>query len=111
MKINEVIFDNFIMQETADVNNHIMFLARTNIDVLTIKNSKILVDQIILTNKLKTIFESGNTFANSNIGINPTQRANTEKLTIGANPSNPIFGDRILKSDGIYLFTNSWNKI
>ena len=110
-KINEVIFDNFIMQETADANNHIMFLARTNIDVLTIKNSKILVDQIIFTNKLKTIFENGNVFSNSNVGINPTQRANTEKLIIGANPSNPFFGDRILKSDGIYLFTNAWNKI
>ena len=26
-------------------------------------------------------------------------------------PTNPKMGDKILKSDGIYLYTTSWNKI
>lgn len=112
-RVDELIFDNFLMTETADSINRIMFLARGNdFGILKIQNSKISVDSIILTYGLESFTDSNNEYSHvTPLGFAPTVRAVTEHIELAANPPSPKKGDKILKSDGVYLFSGTWNKL
>ena len=107
-------FINNLVVETKTGATKADSLLGGRIDFFQITNSKIDVTNIFSTNGNAStdveFKEFGNEFGGANIGIVP-KRAFTETLMIPTNPTNPKFGDRILKSDGIYLFTTAWNKL
>ena len=122
-KIKNLIIDKLIVEDDANSPSSFDALLSGDIGFVSIANSKISVDNIFSTNgnsKSNTTFrEINNEFgsyingvynAPSSFGFVP-KRVNCESVIVPTNPTNPKIGDKILKSDGIYLFTNAWNKL
>ena len=109
------LFINNLVIETLPNSTPIDSLFSGRIKYISLTNSKLDVQRIFSTNGYAStdlVFrESGNEWVqNTNVGVMPN-RILTETLPLSSNPTNPKIGDKILKSDGIYLFTNAWNKL
>ena len=109
------LFINNLVIETLSGSTQIDSLFSGRINYISVTNSKLDVKRVFSTNGYATsdlVFrESGNEWVqNTSIGVMPN-RVLTETLSLPTNPTNPKRGDKILKSDGIYLYTTSWNKL
>ena len=108
------LFINNLIVETKSGSSKINALFSGRIDNVSITNSNIDVTEINSTNGNATtnltFRESNNEFNSAVMGVIP-KRVITESIVLSSNPTNPKMGDKILKSDGIYLYTTSWNKI
>ena len=112
-KVKNIFINNLVVETKLGATKFNSLLSG-RIDFFQITNSKIDVTNVFSTNGNATtdveFKEFGNEFGSANIGLVP-KRAVTETLMLPTNPTNPKMGDKILKSDGIYLYTTSWNKI
>ncbi len=108
------LFINNLIVETKSGSSKINALFSGRIDNVSITNSNIDVTEINSTNGNATtnltFRESNNEFNSAVMGVMP-KRVITESIVLSSNPTNPKMGDKILKSDGIYLYTTSWNKL
>ena len=112
-----------IVEDASSTTQSFESLFSGRINFISISNSKIAVKKIFSSNgnadSNSTFKEVNNEFGsyvngvlseNTSIGFLP-KRVNSESIVLSSNPSNPKMGDKILKSDGIYLYTTSWNKL
>lgn len=112
--IDNLIIDKLII-DTKSGLNHFDSLVSGPVGNINITNSIINLKKFFSSNEVynnyTNIRESGNEFASEFILNGVPKRANTESLVLASNPSLPKLGDKILKADGLYLYTNTWNKL
>lgn len=120
--VKRMTFNNFLMTEDLSAtDSHNLLIKADKLGTVKFNNSEIRAKTLFqVTDASKMEVSSSNTefsyFVSQSwnaftlIGTMP-KRLNSVELPVSANPSNPRLGDKILKSDGIYLFTNAWNKL
>ena len=121
--VKNLIINNMIVEDTSSTTKSFESLFSGRINFISISNSKVAVKKIFSSNgnadSNSTFKEVNNEFGsyvngvfsqNTSIGFLP-KRVSSESIVLSSNPSNPKIGDKILKSDGIYLYTNAWNKL
>lgn len=116
-KIKNLFINNLVIEDKAG-STSIDSLLSGNVDFVSLTNSKLSLKRIFSLNGYASgqveFKEYNNEFISTNgktqIGIVPN-RVVSESLVVPTNPTNPKQGDKILKSDGIYLYTTSWNKL
>ena len=121
--VKNLIINNLIVEDASSTVQSFESLFSGKINFISISNSKVAVKKIFSSNgnanSNSTFKEVNNEFGsyvngvfsqNTSIGFLPN-RVSSESIVLTSNPSNPKMGDKILKSDGVYLYTNTWNKL
>ncbi|VXC99316.1 hypothetical protein [Sphingobacterium multivorum] len=120
--IENLIINNLVVADTGlAAKSHRCLIKGGNIRNLKISNSKIDVDKLFeLSNPGIMSFSGSNNefnYCENGIYIRPSSvgnipaRINCTDFIVNSNPASPKFGDKILKSDGEYMYTTSWNKL
>ena len=115
--IKNLFINNLVMEDKVG-STSIDSLLSGNINFVSLTNSKLSLKRIFSLNgyaSTQVEFKEYNnefmsTEGKTQIGIVP-KRVVSESLVVPTNPTNPKQGDKILKTDGLYLYTDSWNKI
>lgn len=112
--IDNVIIDKLVLESRSGLTNF-NSLVSGRVGYLNITNSIVNLRNLFSSNNVysdyTTIRESGNEFSDEFVMNGSPKRANTESVIVATNPLNPKFGDKILKADGLYLYTGTWNKL
>lgn len=122
-RIDNLIIDKLVIEDKTSANQSFESLISGNIGYVSVSNSKIAVQKVFSTegntNSNIVFKECNNEWGSFVNGIYSTNtvpgvivnRMNTESIVLSSNPSVPKFGDKILKSDGMYLYSGTWNKL
>lgn len=116
-KIKNLFINNLVIEDKSG-STSIDSLLSGNVDFVSLTNSKLSLKRIFSLNGYASeqveFKEHNNEFTSTDgktqIGIVP-KRVVSESLIVPTNPTNPKEGDKILKTDGLYLYTNAWNKL